>query len=85
MGPDALLRQKSNAQKRFREGYAEGATTLYTPLPAAAFIVSETPVELLGQHSRYEHEVVVWPCEAAAGDYSWSIGESAAGAYAHRN
>ncbi|KAK9808202.1 hypothetical protein WJX73_008345 [Symbiochloris irregularis] len=56
LGPDALLRQRANAQKRHREGYAEGLSSLHSTLPAAAFISSDTPVELLGQHSRLDLE-----------------------------
>lgn len=51
MGPDALMRQKIK-QKRHREGYEEGASCLHRPLPAAEFIASDAPVELLGQYSR---------------------------------
>ena len=51
MGPDALMRQK-NAQRRHREGYDEGLTTLHKPLPALSFIVADNPVQLLGQYSR---------------------------------
>ena len=51
MGPDALLKQKIK-QRRHREGYEEGLSSTYRPLPAAAFITSDKPVELLGLHSR---------------------------------
>lgn len=50
-GPDALLRQKVK-QKRFREGYEEGLSTLHRPASAAAFVASEQPVEMLGQYTR---------------------------------
>ena len=46
-GPDALLKQKVK-QRRFREGYADGISTTHKPLPAAAFIAGDNPVELLG-------------------------------------
>eukprot|EP00891_Asterochloris_glomerata_P005220 jgi/Astpho2/5220/fgenesh1_pm.00074_%23_11_t len=52
MGPDALLKQKIK-QRRHREGYEEGLSSTYRPLPAAAFITSDKPVELLGLHSRF--------------------------------
>lgn len=51
LGPDALLRQKVK-QKRFRDGYEEGLSTTHKAASAAAFIASEQPVEMLGQHSR---------------------------------
>jgi hypothetical protein len=51
LGPDALLRQKVK-QKRFRDGYEEGLSTLHRATPAAAFLASEQPVEMLGQFSR---------------------------------
>ena len=51
MGPDALLRAKVK-QKRWREGYEEGAATTHRAAPAAAFIASATPVEMLGQFSQ---------------------------------
>lgn len=46
MGPDALLKQKIK-QKRHREGYEEGLSTMHKPLAAAAFVVADNPVELL--------------------------------------
>ncbi len=51
MGPDALIKQKIK-QKRFREGYEEGLSTMHKPTSAAAFILSATPVEMLGQFSQ---------------------------------
>lgn len=51
MGPDALIKQKIK-QKRFREGYEEGLSTMHKPTAAAAFILSATPVEMLGQFSQ---------------------------------
>lgn len=48
MGPEALLKQKIK-QKRHREGYDEGLSSSHKALPAAAFIMSDTPVEMLGQ------------------------------------
>ena len=51
MGPDALLKQKIK-QKRFRDGYAEGLSSLHRQTSAAAFIASDNPVEMLGQFTR---------------------------------
>lgn len=51
MGPDSLLRQKVK-QKRFREGYEDGLSSTHKATSALAFVVSETPVEMLGQYSR---------------------------------
>ena len=51
MGPDALLKQKIK-QKRFRDGYAEGLSSLHRQTTAATFIASEHPVEMLGQFTR---------------------------------
>ncbi len=48
MGPEALLRQKIK-QQRFREGYEEGFSTSHRPTSALAFLISDTPVEMLGQ------------------------------------
>ncbi|CAL8471869.1 g11411 [Coccomyxa elongata] len=55
LGPDALLRQKVK-QKRFREGYEDGLSTMHKATTAAAFIASEEPVEMLGNYSRFELE-----------------------------
>ena len=51
LGPDALLRAKVK-QKRFRDGYEEGLSTTHRATSAVAFILSEAPVEMLGQYSR---------------------------------
>ena len=51
MGPDSLLRQKVK-QKRFREGYEAGLSTTHRAASALAFIMSDAPVEMLGQYSR---------------------------------
>lgn len=64
MGPDALLRAKVK-QKRWREGYEEGAATTHRAAPAAAFIASAAPVEMLGQFSQcapgaLHLHVIVW-------------------------
>ncbi|WIA36773.1 hypothetical protein OEZ86_008035 [Tetradesmus obliquus] len=48
MGPEALLKQKIK-QKRHREGYEEGLSSSHRALPAAAFLLSATPIEMLGQ------------------------------------
>jgi len=46
-GPDALLRAKDK-QRRFREGYEDGISTTHKELLAYDFILSDNPVELLG-------------------------------------
>lgn len=46
-GPDALLRAKDK-QRRFREGYEDGISTTHKELLAHDFIISDNPVELLG-------------------------------------
>jgi len=51
MGPDALLKQKVK-QKRFREGYEDGLSSTHKATSALAFVMSETPVEMLGKFSR---------------------------------
>lgn len=51
MGPDSLLRQKVK-QKRFREGYEAGLSTTHRAASALAFVMSDAPVEMLGQYSR---------------------------------
>ena len=51
MGPDSLLRQKVK-QKRFREGYEAGLSTTHRATSALAFVMSDAPVEMLGQYSR---------------------------------
>lgn len=48
MGPEALLKQKIK-QKRHREGYDDGLSSSHKAAAAAAFIMSDTPVEMLGQ------------------------------------
>ena len=52
MGPDALLKQKIK-QKRFREGYQEGLSSMHKEGSAAAFIISDSPVEILGQYTKW--------------------------------
>ena len=52
MGPDSLLRQKVK-QKRFREGYEDGLSSTHKATSAVAFVMSEMPVEMLGQYSRW--------------------------------
>ena len=51
MGPDSLLRQKVQ-QKRWREGYEAGLSTTHRTASALAFLMSDAPVEMLGQYSR---------------------------------
>ena len=63
MGPDSLLRQKVK-QKRFREGYEAGLSTTHRAASALAFIMSDAPVEMLGQYSRCGLEI---PNQAASG------------------
>jgi Domain of unknown function (DUF3381) len=52
MGPDALLKQKVK-QKRFRDGYEEGLSTTHRSSSAAAFVLSDSPVEMLGRFTRH--------------------------------
>eukprot|EP00878_Enallax_costatus_P015432 GHUV01016165.1.p1 GENE.GHUV01016165.1~~GHUV01016165.1.p1 ORF type:complete len:408 (+),score=85.30 GHUV01016165.1:277-1500(+) len=47
MGPEALLKQKIK-QKRHREGYDDRLSSSHKAMPAAAFVLSDTPVEMLG-------------------------------------
>eukprot|EP00798_Chlamydomonas_sp_ICE-L_P025161 gene25161-10792_t len=47
MGPDALLKMKIK-QKRQREGYEEGLSTSHKVASALSFLVSDSPVEMLG-------------------------------------
>ena len=51
MGPDALLKQKMK-QKRFRDGYEEGLSSMHKEASAVAFLTSESPVEMLGQFTK---------------------------------
>lgn len=51
MGPEALLRQKVK-QKRHREGYEDGLAVVHKACGAAYFILSDRPVELLGQFTQ---------------------------------
>ncbi|KXZ53085.1 hypothetical protein GPECTOR_8g77 [Gonium pectorale] len=71
MGPEALLRQKIK-QRRFREGYEEGFSTSHRITSALAFLVSDTPVEMLGSFTEL----------ALEGPHSWApaegLGEGAA-------
>ena len=62
MGPDSLLRQKVK-QKRFREGYEAGLSSTHRAASALAFIMSDAPVEMLGQYSRCALQS---PAEAAS-------------------
>ena len=55
MGPEALLKAKIK-QKRHREGYEEGISTSHRPMSAVEFLVSTTPVELLGRATKFELE-----------------------------
>lgn len=51
-GPDALLKDKVK-QRRFREGYEEGMTLARRVAPAAAFLASDAPVEMLGRCTEF--------------------------------
>ncbi len=50
-GPDALIKHKVKKQ-RHREGYAEGISTTHKAISAAAFVLSNHPIEVLGNHTR---------------------------------
>ena len=67
MGPDSLLRQKVK-QKRFREGYEAGLSTTHRAASALAFIMSDTPVEMLGQYSRCALQSPDWAASAHVKD-----------------
>ncbi|PNW75509.1 hypothetical protein CHLRE_12g529500v5 [Chlamydomonas reinhardtii] len=64
MGPEALLRQKIK-QRRFREGYDEGFSTSQRITSALAFLVSDGPVEMLGNFTEM----------ALEGPHSWVVAE----------
>ncbi|KAL6781160.1 RRM11 [Auxenochlorella protothecoides x Auxenochlorella symbiontica] len=49
-GPDALVKQKVT-QRRFREGYEDGLSSLHRALPAADFVLLDAPIELLGKYT----------------------------------
>ncbi|KFM27898.1 AdoMet-dependent rRNA methyltransferase spb1 [Auxenochlorella protothecoides] len=49
-GPDALVKQKVT-QRRFREGYEDGLSSLHRTLPAADFVLLDAPIELLGKYT----------------------------------
>ncbi len=51
MGPDALLKDKFKATRQ-RGGYEDGLSLSRRVAPAAAFVLSEAPVEMLGRFSR---------------------------------
>lgn len=50
-GPDALIKHKIKKQ-RHREGYAEGISTTHHAISAAAFVMSDHPVQVLGNNTR---------------------------------
>ena len=52
-GPDALLKQKQ-AQRRFREGYEDGVSTLHKALPAATCVLQDRAIEALGAYTALE-------------------------------
>lgn len=51
MGPEALIKEKIK-QRRHREGYEEGVSTSHKTASALSFLVSNTPVQMLGQVGR---------------------------------
>jgi hypothetical protein len=51
-GPQALLKHKVK-KSRHREGYLEGLSTMYKATSAAAFVLADNPVEMLGNYTRY--------------------------------
>ena len=51
MGPEALLRDKIK-QKRHREGYEDGLSSSHKMTSALSFILTDSPVEMLGQYTR---------------------------------
>jgi AdoMet-dependent rRNA methyltransferase SPB1 len=62
MGPEALLRDKVK-QKRHREGYEDGLSTTHKAAAALAFVISDSPVEMLGQYTQL----------ALEGPSSWKV------------
>eukprot|EP00955_Chlamydomonas_euryale_P107702 365795-Chlamydomonas_euryale.AAC.11 len=62
MGPEALIRDKIK-QTRHREGYQEGISTTFKSTSAVAFVISDTPVEMLGQMTKF----------AIEGPESWEV------------
>eukprot|EP00199_Chlamydomonas_sp_CCMP681_P002374 CAMPEP_0119115290 /NCGR_PEP_ID=MMETSP1180-20130426/50471_1 /TAXON_ID=3052 ORGANISM="Chlamydomonas cf sp, Strain CCMP681" /NCGR_SAMPLE_ID=MMETSP1180 /ASSEMBLY_ACC=CAM_ASM_000741 /LENGTH=428 /DNA_ID=CAMNT_0007104197 /DNA_START=116 /DNA_END=1398 /DNA_ORIENTATION=- len=48
MGPEALIREKIK-QRRHREGYEDGLSTSFKTASALAFMMADTPVQMLGQ------------------------------------
>ena len=42
------------AAKRNRSGYEEGVSSTHRPLPAAAFVAGDSPIEALGRHTALE-------------------------------
>lgn len=51
MGPDALLKDKFKTSRQ-RSGYEDGVSLAHRPAPAAGFILSENPVEMLARFTR---------------------------------
>mmetsp|Transcript_24312 Transcript_24312/g.67595 ORF Transcript_24312/g.67595 Transcript_24312/m.67595 type:complete len:859 (-) Transcript_24312:91-2667(-) len=50
-GPDALIKEK-HKQRRHRDGYEEGVSNLRKETSAVDFLMSDKPVEMLGQYHR---------------------------------
>ncbi len=65
MGPDALLKDKFKTSRQ-RSGYEEGVSLSHRPAPAAAFILSENPVEMLARFTRYVPWLSSKPVEISA-------------------
>lgn len=55
-GPDVLQKQTGRKPKRHRDGYTDGASTTYVRQSAVAFLLSEEPIELLGQCTQFIFE-----------------------------
>ena len=71
MGPEALLREKIK-QKRHREGYEDGLSSSHKMASALSFILSDAPVEMLGQFTRL---VLDGPDSWQVSDLAYRIGE----------
>ena len=73
MGPEALLRQKIK-QRRFREGYDEGFSTSQRITSALAFLVSDGPVEMLGNFTEVRKRGLTRRGRARLGVELWGAG-----------
>ena len=61
-GPDALIKHKIKKQ-RHREGYADGISTTHRAISAAAFVMSDHPVEVLGNNTRCGADATCGPAD----------------------